>query len=384
MFDVIISGRLPEKRPLSRLLIDPEQTSARWNHVQPGGFGACEITFGQRDGQALFSQLSRMTDQFDGRAHLEIRAAGHTCYEGRILEAEWNGGRLASLIASGYGLVGLDDLEIHSVDATAMLRGELIRQMLATYTDGINAGSGEHWQEPGISHTMAEFDSMLVGDAITQLLKEGDQSGLRYDFGVDEGQTAFLRARIAPPVPDYLIDIVDDDRIAVDYRVIRNDVAVTYEDIADSTVKTTARVSDAASIKQYGRRDRTIQAGRMTTAGADVFRNTFLETHRIPAYSARITRQVGFDGRGLERPGGGEDPPWLVRSGRWVRVPNLDPDEPITLIITSVDYDSGSGVLDIQINNGIPAWEETFANVERVAAAVVYRIDPATGSRARS
>lgn len=383
MFDVIISGRLPEKRPLSRLFIDPERTSVRWSHVVPGGFGSASVSFGASDGAALFGQLSRMTDQLDGRAHVEIRAAGHTCYEGRLVIPQWTGGRITSLELSGYGVAGLDDREIHSSDSTLVLRGELIRRMLATYAEGINSGSGENWQEPGIEHSMAEFDGMRVGQAINQLLKEGDQSGLLYDFGVDENQVAWLRARVAPLVPDYLVVLDDDVLTQVDYSAIYNDVAVTYEDSSDDTVKTTDRVVDVASRARYGLRDITIQAGRMTTAAAEVFRNTFLEVHRIPAYSARITRRVGVDGRGLERPGGGEDPPWLVRAGRWVRVPSLDPDEQVNLIITSANYDSGSGVMDVQINGGIPDWEETFANVERVASAVVYRINPVTGARER-
>lgn len=370
-----------EGAPVIReLLLDGRQVLVRYTTELPGGFGRLQVGgTGVVDGEPRRMYLPSRYAELPPLAHVRVSQGAGTVWEGRVIRPVLSGaGEPVGFEAAGYWHA-MTDGEYQSSDAAASTTGPVLVDVIANVAPALVIGEIE---DPQIPHARADFDGRPGGAIWQQVISEGMNDGTPYDLAVWEGRRVYGAARIVPDQPDYVVDLGDGTEVEVDWESIFWRVRVRYSDVTTGTEALTAWSEEPEIIRQFGvRRELTLDGGQLTSAGALALRDTYHRQHQRPRYRVRVSRR---DGRGLRRALGGEVPPWLIRAGRWVQIPQLRDasGRPERYVIVRTEYQSGDDALTVDLNDRYGDGDQLIRGLQAVAAAVRTGSNPNSGARA--
>lgn len=355
------------------LVVDTDVTQLQYTTALPGGFQALSI--GLRDRRRpQFSYLPRDIGR-RGFAHLVLTAGSATVWEGRVMQQRLIGGEVRGLTAKGYGLTATTDNWYGSSGGSGTTAGTVLLDVLRQAAGLLHVGSD--FNDSGIAHVPADFDGMAPNQVIDQLSKEGGggSSNALMDWAVWENRTASFMPRLATPQPTYVIpwegppDTVEQDE---DYDPVYGSVSVRYTP-SGGTVTTTAAKVNPDFLGLYGvSRSQLVQGSTLSAAAATQLRDTIATLAAAPALATTITRTRG---RGMERPGGAEQAPWLVRAGEWVQIGAEPP-----LIITQTSFDANAKTLRLTAQSAPKRYLNQILQLLSIAAHTLNRTNAISGA----
>ena len=156
--------------------------------------------------------------------------------------------------------------------------------------------------------------------------------------------------------PEYELSMSEGNvSVRVNLDNVYNYVVVDYDDVEDwrtrLTPGTQPTLTDAASVAQYGAREKFINIGRGTAGTALNYGQRFLARHKQPTYAVtqpvRLSRIMHTQGKWI--------PARHIRAGERVRIVDLpssiSQNSPIgtTFLIMKTDYDHDSGMASLSL-----------------------------------
>lgn len=366
---------LPERRPLPvELVLDPRRTDLTWSTALPGGYATLRAGVAADPTRPpTYGYLPRPIVDLP-RAHVELYHGMVLVWEGTLVEVEYLGGEVRGLLAEGYGVVATLDDWYDSASVTTATSGAILQAVVAGAAPLLRVGNRHEFVDPQVQHQYADFDNLTPADALELVANEGTVAAARLDWAVWGGRVLWLQPRVEPATPDFRVALDARVRRRRNYRPMASEVAVNYD--AAGTDTTTSRATNAQWRHGFARR-LLLTGGRMTATGAEQLRQTELSRRAEPQEAIAITRAGG---RGLERPGGSEVAPFLVRADfRWVQLGH----EGLVVPIVETEYSASEGELRVTCDTPLPTFVALVRETRRVATAVKRRINPTAGGRER-
>lgn len=373
-----------QPQQLNEIVFDTEQTSLELSTDISSGFGVLNVGIPPIGGSRFNPPyLPQRVNELGNRVHVVVLAGSAVVFEGQVLKVKHVRGEPVGFSASGY-LTALKERFWSSSDSTASTSGAVFQTIVGNLLPFLVTGNANQYQDPKVAHTLADFDGMRVSQIADQINHEGGTDGNVWDVRIWENQTVHLLPRLKPAVPDYVVpySMIDDLEISYEQYVTRN--SVTYQ-VGGTKKTTTSTINNADEVALNRVIDYVIDGGMLTDVAAAQFRDTYHSYYNSALKSVTITINQRTPSlgrlveRGLPLSLGGEEPPWLTRSGRWIQ-PGDDPD---WLYITGTDYSNDAGQLRITAGTFRGADQvEMFRNYLEVATAYINRINP--NSRAKN
>lgn len=368
---------------LDSVVFDTEQTSLEISTDIASGFAVCSVGVPPIGGSRFNPPyLPQRVTELTNRAHVVIKAGSATVFEGQVLKEKRVRGEPVGFTASGYASA-LKERFFSSADTTPSTSGAALQTIIQSLYPFLRIGNSHQYQDPGVTHSLSEFDGMRASQVADQIGHEGGTDGNVWDVRIWDNQTVHLLPRLKPAVPDFVVPyrMIDDETIDYEAYITRN--SVTYDN-AGTTTTTSSKVNAADEDTLNRIIDIVIDGGKLTSAAAAQFRDTYHAYYNqaLKAVSLTLnmrTPQLGrIVERGLPLYLGGERPAWLVRAGEWIQ-PGDDSD---WLYITGTDYSNESGQLRVTAGTYRGAdMPDAYRHLLEVAASVVNRINPNTRAK---
>lgn len=267
---------------------------------------------------------------------------------------------------TGDYYVRITNLRITTSGAT-IYADEIVRN-LVSFMSGVNPGqlssSTALIQSPGLDLRNESYEDMPPSDILNTMISRGDsQTPPRYwEWGVWEDQRLYFRPRGAAGMTWY----VDATDLSVTRSLtnVANNVYALYKDANGDAVRGTS-TSDSASQARYGLiRQAKIDADTTSATEANAQRSAYLNDHKDPLPSAKISFSAIYDAYG------GRWPLWRVRSGDQIVIRNLPPgsgqlDRVRQFRISTTSYDAVANTLSVE-PEAPPATLETMLAREAI------------------
>jgi hypothetical protein len=380
-FDISLFTPPPERAPLVKRTIDARETTLNVTTALPLGFGVATVGLPASSPGPRKGMIPEPLAELRGFAHVEIRAGGtgHLLHEGRVVEISrgpW--GDPDGFVSHGYGASAFSDHVFRTDDeATEMTSRDIILRIMGEVAPMLEPAPSDQFSDPGVIHTLAEFDGMRLSEVVDQLAKEGGMDPVVWDFAVWEGLRLHMTPRVPPETPEYVV--VPGDASIGGWRETFLDafgqVTVRYDD-HDENPREFATNPDLSFEGEFGVwRTTFIEGGVLSDRGARQFARTWAGVHRRSQHRMSITAPHS----GLRRVHGGSTPPHLVRAGQWIRVPKQD----LPLIITRTTYDAQAQAAAIELGDGVATQSESFRRIEDLTIKQIRMINAATGGKQR-
>lgn len=347
----------------------PPMTALSWQTQLPGGFSDAKIGLTGREHQRVYAYLPIPVDA-PLFGHVEIQADGTRVYEGRIEERDRPGGDIRGLSATGYGFAAVSDDYYESDDQTMVTSATALLEVLRAAAPLVRIGAID---DPGVLHALSDFDGMTPGQVIDQLIKEGGEGGIPWDYLVYEQRLLSFLARIPPAQPDYSLPIDETVQLRESVRDSYSTAKLRFGSGNDEQV--TPELSRSQFTNRHGFERRKLLSGSSPSlAVATQFVETWLTEHSQPEISATVKRDQW---RGLEMLGGDLQPQWLVRAGQWLLLGDYGP-----LVIERTSFDGMKGTLSLELGKPLRGpLAERLARIAETDTSVRTRRNPVTGAR---
>ncbi len=379
-FKLALYTPLPEGNRTDFIDYNPEVTSLRFSTALPGGFQNLEVGYDVRyyapDG--ALQRRSSLEVPVDVRllGHVELWAGQRLVWEGRIQRLDGKGADLTGFLAVGYGLDAPKDDTFESADLTQLGGAAALVRVLTAAAPLLQLQTSGLFQDPGITHQLAEFTFQQPAQVVEQFEKAGGQANVQFDLAAWEVRRTTFLPRSAPAQPDFLIPL---ERQWVEWHLDGSETygAAKMQFTDGGVTKFTNNgqwTVDPTFADRFGGllRRKPLSGSEMPADVANQFVQTWLAQHTTGAFSARVTRPPE---RGLEQYNGGELPTYLVRAGQWAMLGDQGP-----YLITRTQYDAHSGQFECDLNQPPPGWPELVQELRRIAQKSVDGVNPITGA----
>jgi|SRR5262252_391898 len=335
-----------------------------------GGFDTLTATFtypyAPREGVYPPRERQWWHTLFPSFGHVELWVDGARVWEGRRIQVSKDRGFVTGITARGYAYVALDDAVFRHdpADTTGITSLAVVQAVLSQAAPAIPAATGPRVMDPGIGHTLGQFDQKPPSQIINQLAQEGGAGDDSWDFVVGLDRVPTFAPRLPPSLPDYHIawgpavtTYLEDD------TDVYGAVTVQYTDLTSNASALTPTFADSSFPQRNAGflRGTIISAsGSMSAGSAAQFAKTYLATHAYSRVSAKLQYAAG---EGPEiAVGGVPQYPWLVSAGEWVQIGAELPQ-----IIIRAQYDAGSAQLDIDLGLPLPYGLAELVHAFRIA-----------------
>lgn len=401
MYSLTISSPLqyPGQTPARTTYLDlaPDMATCVVTTADPGGFATLDMQF-QRGIFGAGAEFAALEAPHDIGAfhHVELRVGQRLLHAGRMMAIDFNdSGNISGFESVGYGIAAIADNFIESVEQSKKTGGTIVREVLQQYAPLLRLGPS--FIDPGTLHSKSEYHALFPTDVINALIREGgaafsgvvtnaggaggDVSNGSWVWLVYEDQIVQFYPRLPPantPIDPVNYAINFDHRVQwhEDYRNLVGEVAVRYTNLDGNSVTTLSpRFTNPTFKRRYGfMRSAVLEGGKMRSASAEQYAQTYLANRAEPGYAVAIERAQQ---QGMSRPYGGvEIYPWLPRSGEWLTVGDK---QPVPLIHTQ--YDFAGEVATYECGAPLPGGSNLMRTMTRVMGHVLRGTSAITGAR---
>lgn len=371
-FTLAIYEPLPGRARLDTIQLDPQLTGIRWSNALPGGFAALDIT--SSDASTLVRPYMARELASRPLARVVLTAGGACVWEGRLTQPHRPAGKMSVLHADGYGISAMADSFVRSTDTSASTSGACLAAALGLAAPVLRVGPRDRWVDPGIPHTLAEFDGMYPADIVSQLISEGGAGGETWDWWVYEDRIVNFVPRVLYTQPRYRVDIDPSYDPQDDYTGLYGSITLRYTDAATNAQASVTAGDEQAFLDNFGFIRRGVLPGAtLTAASAAATAATLAATASRPVTSATLTRAGA---RGLQLAAGGEVPAYLARSGEWLAAGSETP-----MILVRVEHDATAESTVIELGAPSPGIPQTLQELRRRVSVLSGGRHPRTGGK---
>jgi Tfp pilus assembly protein PilV len=215
---------------------------------------------------------------------------------------------------------------------------------------------------PGLDLTDEAYRDQEPATILEHLLTRSDASGRRWEAGVFDDRTLYLRVRGAAGTA-YTVDATDVE-IQRTLAQLANSAYSIYED-ASGAEQRTAAATDSASVSRYGVTRRKAYTATTTNATqAATLRDTVVSDGKQPMPRARVRFRRIADSNGVQTTKA------LIRSGDTITVRNLPPtlsgdiDRVRTFVIEETAY-TDDDTLEVTPESPLPRLDQVLRQIAK-------------------
>lgn len=368
LFEPLTSWR-SEPVALDDVDVSPDVSELSWSSELPIGWKSLTAGF-YAPHKRLYSGLATYVHDVPF-GHVECLYGYDKVFEGRLVEAELDGGGVRGIGVEGYGLSALNDDVILSTDTDVIDSADVARRVLFASAPLLRPASGAFFTPPATRHALSEWDRKYPSEAFDALMKQG-ADGVLYDMLVYEDRQMRFQPRAEPEQARYSVPF--DATIAPprkDYRGLVSDVLVRFRNTDDGT---DAEISDRNLAWSHRvRRRAVLEAGELSAVNARVLARTYLATHAEAALSTTITRDWP---RALESLGDVEYPALAARAGEYAEVVGFG-----KLPVVRTTFDASAGRLTAELGQRVRTTREVVRALRLDRDQRRRRLNAYSGSR---